>query len=158
MDTKENPEELLQISFVDKDGNKHTLQDILTACALERVVKRLYEDERNTNLRNTNLRNKERNMNTKEKLTEIISNVVVNDKGNRIRDVFHPEFVQKIVEDLIKHDVKTVVRCKDCSYYLEMTSYDYNGKKARHCFCHSQLRRETDYCSDGIRKGGETDA
>lgn len=41
-------------------------------------------------------------MNTKEKLTEIISNVVVNDKGNRIRDVFHPEFVEKIVNNLIE--------------------------------------------------------
>lgn len=40
-------------------------------------------------------------MNTKEKITEIIGNVVVNDKGNRIRDVFHPEFVEKIVESLI---------------------------------------------------------
>lgn len=42
-------------------------------------------------------------METKEKLTEIIGNVVVNDKGNRIRDVFHPEFVEKIVKDLIKN-------------------------------------------------------
>lgn len=50
-------------------------------------------------------------MNTKEKLTEIIGNVVVNDKGNRIRDVFHPEFVQKIVEDLIKHNT-IVPPCK----------------------------------------------
>ena len=50
-------------------------------------------------------------METKEKLTEIIGNVVVNDKGNRIRDVFHPEFVQKIVEDLIKHDT-IVPPCK----------------------------------------------
>ena len=41
-------------------------------------------------------------MNTKEKLTEIIGNVVVNDKGNRIRDVFHPEFVEKIVDALIE--------------------------------------------------------
>ena len=97
-------------------------------------------------------------METKEKLTEIIGNVVVNDKGNRIRDVFHPEFVQKIVEDLIKHDAKTVVRCKDCIHYMEMEGCGYKGKKARHCFWHSQLRRETDYCSDGIRKGGETDA
>lgn len=40
-------------------------------------------------------------MNTKEKLTEIIGNVVVNDKGNRIRDVFHPEFVEKIVDALV---------------------------------------------------------
>lgn len=40
-------------------------------------------------------------MNTKEKLTEIIGNVVVNDKGNRIRDVFHPEFVEKIVDALM---------------------------------------------------------
>lgn len=44
-------------------------------------------------------------MNTKEKLTEIIGNVVVNDKGNRIRDVFHPEFVEKIVNDLIEGGV-----------------------------------------------------
>lgn len=41
-------------------------------------------------------------METKEKLTEIIGNVVVNDKGNRIRDVFHPEFVEKIVNNLIE--------------------------------------------------------
>ena len=40
-------------------------------------------------------------METKEKLTEIIGNVVVNDKGNRIRDVFHPEFVEKIVDALV---------------------------------------------------------
>lgn len=40
-------------------------------------------------------------METKEKLTEIIGNVVVNDRGNRIRDVFHPEFVEKIVNNLI---------------------------------------------------------
>lgn len=40
-------------------------------------------------------------MNTREKLTEIIGNVVVNDKGNRIRDVFHPEFVEKIVDALV---------------------------------------------------------
>lgn len=40
-------------------------------------------------------------MNTKEELTEIIGNVVVNDKGNRIRDVFHPEFVGKIVDALM---------------------------------------------------------
>jgi hypothetical protein len=53
METKENPEELLQTSFVDKNGNNHTLQDILTACALERVAKRLYEQ-------NTNSRKKER--------------------------------------------------------------------------------------------------
>ena len=43
-------------------------------------------------------------MNTKEKLTEIIGNVVVNDKGNRIRDVFHPEFVEKIVDALMSAD------------------------------------------------------
>lgn len=101
-------------------------------------------------------------MNTKEKLTEIIGNVVVNDKGNRIRDVFHPEFVEKIVENLIKHDAKTVVRCKDCIHYREMDGYDYKGKKARCCVWHSMLRREHDYCSDGIRDGirkdGEADA
>lgn len=44
-------------------------------------------------------------MNTKEKLTEIIGNVVVNDKGNRIRDVFHPEFVEKIANNLIEGGV-----------------------------------------------------
>lgn len=50
-------------------------------------------------------------METKEKLTEIIGNVVVNDKGNRIRDVFHPEFVEKIVNNLIEHDT-IVLPCK----------------------------------------------
>lgn len=44
-------------------------------------------------------------MNTKEKLTEIICNVVVNDKGNRIRDVFHPEFVEKIVNNILESSV-----------------------------------------------------
>ena len=59
-------------------------------------------------------------METKEKLTEIIGNVVVNDKGNRIRDVFRPEFVEKIVEDLI---------CLPCEVYgvrlLLVRSWEY---------------------------------
>lgn len=105
-------------------------------------------------------------MNTKEKLTEIIGNVVVNDKGNRIRDVFHPEFVQKIVEDLIKHDVKTVVRCKDCKYWTAF--YDIPCVLARGDGCCERLAEIHDaardmtkadhFCSYGERKEGEKDA
>lgn len=47
-----------------------------------------------------------------------------------------------------------VVRCKDCAHYIEMKGYDYNGRKARSCVWHSQSRRENDFCSDAIRKGG----
>lgn len=59
-------------------------------------------------------------MNTKEKLTEIIGNVVVNDKGNRIRDVFHPEFVWNIVENLTANGVIVLV-CKigDTVYQID---------------------------------------
>ena len=105
-------------------------------------------------------------MNTKEKLTEIIGNVVVNDKGNRIRDVFHPEFVEKIVEDLIKHDVKTVVRCKDCKYWTSF--YCVPNILARgdgYCGClaeiHDAERHMTEadlFCSYGERKEGEKEA
>ncbi len=94
-------------------------------------------------------------METKEKLSEIIKSTVVNAHGTKLGEVFHPEFVDNIVGNLMKNDVETVVRCKDCSHYMEMKGYDYNGKKARCCVWHSQLRRENDYCSDGIRKGGE---
>ena len=69
-----------------------------------------------------------------------------------------PGGARKLMEDVPIADVVEVVRCKDCLHYMEMEGYDYKGKKARHCFWHSQLRRETDYCSDGIRKGGERDA
>ena len=64
-------------------------------------------------------------MNTKEKLTEIISNVVVNDKGNRIRDVFHPEFIEKIVENLIAEGV--IVAPMPMADWLrkELTEYVY---------------------------------
>ena len=101
-------------------------------------------------------------MNTKEKLTEIIGNVVVNDKGNRIRDVFHPEFVEKIVEDLIKHDIKKVVRCKDCKH-----NTDNGGDCDRALIrAHRNLVTETNeylyfklnYCEYGERKEGEADA
>ena len=56
-----------------------------------------------------------------------------------------------------KFDFVKVVRCKDCMHYMEMEGYDYKSKKARCCIWHNQLRRETDYCSDGIGKGGEGD-
>lgn len=44
-------------------------------------------------------------MQTKEKLTEIIKNTVVNAHGTKLGDVFHPEFVENIVENLIKNGV-----------------------------------------------------
>ena len=64
-------------------------------------------------------------METKEKLTEIIGNVVVNDKGNRIRDVFHPEFIEKIVENLIAEGV--IVAPMPMADWLrkELTEYVY---------------------------------
>ena len=64
-------------------------------------------------------------MNTKEELTEIIGNVVVNDKGNRIRDVFHPEFIEKIVENLIAEGV--IVAPMPMADWLrkELTEYVY---------------------------------
>lgn len=61
----------------------------------------------------------------------------------------------KMIEDLPSADIVEVVRCKDCAHYIEMKGYDYNGRKAKSCVWHSQLRRENDYCSDGIRKGGK---
>ena len=63
-----------------------------------------------------------------------------------------PGGARKLMEDAPIADVVEVVRCKDCIHYMEMDGYDYKGKKARHCFWHNQLRREIDYCSDGIRK------
>ena len=44
-------------------------------------------------------------MQTKEKLTEIIKSTVVNAHGTKLGDVFHPEFVENIVENLIKNGV-----------------------------------------------------
>lgn len=66
-----------------------------------------------------------------------------------------PGGARKLMEDAPIADVVEVVRCKDCLHYMEMEGYDYKGKKARCCVWHRRLRRETDYCSDGIRKGGE---
>lgn len=101
-------------------------------------------------------------METKEKLTEIIGNVVVNDKGNRIRDVFHPEFVEKIVENLIKHDAETVVRCKDCKHNTD------NGGDCDRTLIHTRRNLVTETneylyfklncCEYGERKEGEADA
>ena len=41
-------------------------------------------------------------MQTKEKLTEIIKSTVVNAHGTKLGDVFHPEFVENIVNNLIE--------------------------------------------------------
>lgn len=105
-------------------------------------------------------------MNTKEELTEIIGNVVVNDKGNRIRDVFHPEFIEKIVDNLIKHDIKKVVRCKDCKYWTAF--YDIPCVLARgdgSCDClfehhgaERDMTKADHFCGYGERKGGKEDA
>ena len=105
-------------------------------------------------------------MNTKEKLTEIIGNVVVNDKGNRIRDVFHPEFVEKIVNNLIEHDAETVVRCKDCKYWTAFPDLSFKAfRNDGACECliekHDAARHMTEadhFCSYGERKEGEEDA
>lgn len=62
------------------------------------------------------------------------------------------EFAKEIINRTPAADVVEVVRCKDCAHYIERKGYDYNGRKARSCIWHGQLRRENDYCSDGIRK------
>lgn len=59
---------------------------------------------------------------------------------------------RKLMVDAPTADVVEVVRCKDCSHYIEMKGFDYNGRKARSCVWHSALRGENDYCSDGIRR------
>lgn len=41
-------------------------------------------------------------MQTKEKLTEIIKSTIVNAHGTKLGDVFHPEFVENIVNNLIE--------------------------------------------------------
>ena len=49
-------------------------------------------------------------------------------------------------------DVVEVVRCKECAHYVDIDSFVYDGKKAKHCVWHSDLRYDNDYCSDGIRR------
>lgn len=60
------------------------------------------------------------------------------------------------IEYTLTADVVEVVRCKDCSYYIEMKGFDYNGRKAKSCVLHSALRGENDYCSDAIRTSKRT--
>ena len=98
-------------------------------------------------------------METKEKLTEIIGNVVVNDKGNRIRDVFHPEFVQKIVEDLIKHDM-IVPPCAlgddikgEIVHEIEYREFFSQGDIQEEAYVHTMDKRDmgsTVFCSHPI--------
>ena len=91
-------------------------------------------------------------MNTKEELTEIIGNVVVNDKGNRIRDVFHPEFVEKIVDDLIKHNVEAVVRCKDCIHWIPGRIAENGDFIQPRCERNGGGWSSDDYCSCAERR------
>ncbi|MBO7158111.1 MAG: hypothetical protein J6W31_05865 [Clostridia bacterium] len=65
---------------------------------------------------------------------------------------FYPAIVKRAIEDAPTADVVEVVRCKDCSHYIEMEGFDFNGRKARSCVWHSALRHENDYCSDGMRR------
>lgn len=60
----------------------------------------------------------------------------------------YKEGYRKQSEDMVE-----VVRCKDCAHYVEMHSYEYNGRKARCCIWHHKYMNEYEYCSDGIRKG-----
>lgn len=50
-------------------------------------------------------------MQTKEKLTEIIKSTIVNAHGTKLGDVFHPEFVDNIVNNLVEGGV-IVLPCK----------------------------------------------
>lgn len=98
-------------------------------------------------------------MNTKEKLTEIIGNVVVNDKGNRIRDVFHPEFVEKIVKDLIKNGA-IVPPCNvgddikgEIVHKIEYREFFSQGDIREEAYVHTMDKRDmgsTIFCSHPI--------
>ena len=54
------------------------------------------------------------------------------------------------INRLPKADVVTVVKCKDCVHYREMSGYEHHGIKARNCVWHNALRSENEFCSDGI--------
>lgn len=116
-------------------------------------------------------------MGTKEKLTEIIGNVVVNDKGNRIRDVFHPEFVEKIAVNLIENGAEIPVRCKECRYFIKTKKGDESNiwfcqgcgdtkEACGRCVMYGFCAAEDGYCYKGEKieeaeralKGGEKDA
>ena len=94
-------------------------------------------------------------MNTKEKLTEIIGNVVVNDKGNRIRDVFHPEFVEKIVADLLLNGAETPTHCCECKYCEKFVGIIENPLFFCGFWDENPEVDITDYCSFGKRKENE---
>ena len=52
-----------------------------------------------------------------------------------------------------KAEIESIVHCKDCSWYMEMTHVpQYNGHKARYCAFYNQLENENGYCSHGLRK------
>ena len=64
---------------------------------------------------------------------------------------FYPAIVAAAVKNAPTADVVEVVRCKECAHYVDIDSFVYDGKKAKHCVWHSDLRYDNDYCSDGIR-------
>lgn len=62
----------------------------------------------------------------RERMIKIISNTIVNAHGTKLGDVFHPEFVENIVENLIKNGV--IVAPMPMTDWLrkELTEYVYN--------------------------------
>lgn len=53
------------------------------------------------------------------------------------------------IDKLPTADVQEIVYCRDCKYFRETTICE----KFSEAFCNT--RKENDYCSYGVRKGGE---
>lgn len=104
-------------------------------------------------------------METKEKLTKIINSTVVNANGTKLGEVFQKEFTENIADNLIRHDVKTVVRCKDCKHWTPFYSIPCVLERGDGCCeclvdIHDAARHMTKadhFCSYGERKEGERD-
>jgi hypothetical protein len=62
-----------------------------------------------------------------------------------------------IVRDIPTADVVEVVRCKDCRYYTDakFNVFSENDMVCAYAVDFHYYREPDDYCSKGVRKGGE---
>lgn len=87
-------------------------------------------------------------METKEKLTEIIKSTVVNAHGTKLGDVFHPEFVENIVNNLIEGGV-IVPPCKvgdeikgEIVHEIEYREFFSQGDIQEETYVHTMDKRD----------------